>query len=102
MEQAGTEDGEEDEADVEMVGGARTPLSPAVQRTVAAVIIRLASRAQYSKVCSYWEPLLTYSCSLHSDSCMICCLSVVWRVCVPSQAPPLTWPLCVGLRRTTF
>ena len=50
--QAGTEDGDEDEADVEMVeGGARTPLSPAVQRTVAAIIIRLASRAQYSKVC---------------------------------------------------
>ena len=35
---------------MEMVGGARRPLSPAVQRTVAAIIIRLASRAQYSKV----------------------------------------------------
>ena len=33
-----------------MAGGARVPLSPAVQRTVAAIVIRLASRAQYSKV----------------------------------------------------
>ena len=29
---------------------ARTPLGLAVQRAVAAIIIRLASRAQYSKV----------------------------------------------------
>ncbi len=35
---------------MEMVGGARRPLSPAVQRTVAAIVVRLASRAQYSKV----------------------------------------------------
>ena len=39
-------------------GGARTPLSPAVQRTVAAIVIRLASRAQYSKVCGWHAVLL--------------------------------------------
>jgi hypothetical protein len=52
-EQPDADGGDEDEGDVDMLDdGARTPLSPAVQRTVAAIVIRLASRAQYSKVCS--------------------------------------------------
>ena len=49
--QAEGDGADEDEGDEDMTdGGARTPLSPAVQRTVAAIIVRLASRAQYSKV----------------------------------------------------
>ena len=50
---------------MEIVGGARTPLSSAVQRTVAAIVIRLASRAQYSKVVQLLQTTQSYA-----DKCL--------------------------------
>jgi len=58
---------------VAMVGGVRKPLSPAVQRAVAAIIIRLASRAQYSKVCTCLRSIVLTLFPAHAFTVRVIC-----------------------------